>query len=132
MRSHVFYRPADMVTAGHLEQRIGRTVVATHTRSRTRHPGTWSPTTTESVGEREAPLLLAQDALQLAEDHALAFTAGRPPLLLERGDWRQDRALSAKLGLPLAQELPIVPPLPPLEPAAPEEREPVLLHGLDD
>jgi hypothetical protein len=106
-------------------------VVATHTRSRTRRPGGWSAITTESVGEREAPLLLAQDVLRLAEDRALAFTAGRPPLLLERGDWRTHRELAARQGRPMPALL-SVPDLPPLDPAEQEPAEPVLLHGLDD
>jgi type IV secretory pathway TraG/TraD family ATPase VirD4 len=83
MRWHVFHRPADLVTAGHLEQRVGRTVVATHTRARTGHPGSWSPTTTESMGELEAPLLLAQDALQRAEHRAISSTR-RPPAYSSR------------------------------------------------
>jgi type IV secretory pathway TraG/TraD family ATPase VirD4 len=85
----------------------------THTHPRTQHPGSWSPTTTESVGEREAPLLLAQDALQLAEERAIAFTAGRPPLLLERGDWRLSKELADRQGRPV----PALPTVPGLLPA---------------
>jgi hypothetical protein len=83
------------------------------------------------VGVREAPPLLAQDALQLAENRALAFTAGRPPLLLERGDWHQDTPLSGRQGRPVPA-LPSVPELPPLDPPEQEAAEPVLLHGLGD
>ena len=43
MRTHVFYRPADMVTASHLEQRVGRTIVQTHSQSKTRPPGSSTP-----------------------------------------------------------------------------------------
>ena len=39
MRSHVFYRPADMVTATHLEQRVGRTIVQTHSQLEDAPPG---------------------------------------------------------------------------------------------
>jgi type IV secretory pathway TraG/TraD family ATPase VirD4 len=131
MRSHVFYRPADMVTATHLEQRVGRTIVQTHTRSQTRHPGSWSPTTTDGIGERETPLLLAQDALQLAEDRVIAFTAGRPPMLLARGDWRAVPLLVARQQMPVPS-LPAVPALPELHPHHHAEPEPVLAHSIDD
>jgi hypothetical protein len=50
--------------------------------------------TTERLGEREAPLLLGQDALQLADDRAIAFTAGRPPMLLRRGAGPQNPMLT--------------------------------------
>jgi type IV secretion system protein VirD4 len=131
MHSHVFYRPADMVTATHLEERVGRTIVQTHTRSQTRHPGSWSPTTTDGIGERETPLLLAQDALQLPEDRVIAFTAGCPPMLLQRTDWRQDAMLSALQGQPVPA-LPAVPALPSIDPTPPAAAEPEsLLQGVD-
>jgi hypothetical protein len=68
--------------------------------------------------------------VQLAEDRAIAFTAGRPPLLLERGDWRTSSLLAARQGRP-APVLPAVPPLPDLEPPADTEPEPTLLHAID-
>ncbi len=130
MRSHVFYRPADMVTAGHLEDRVGRTIVQTHSGSQTRHACGWSASSTDSVGEREAPLLLAQDALQLAEDRALAFTAGTPPMLLERGDWRRDNLLAERQGQPVPP-LPAVSMLRSIDPTPPAAAEPGLLQGVD-
>jgi hypothetical protein len=58
-------------------------------------------------------------------------SSGRPPLLLERGDRRQDKPVSGRQGQP-APVLPVVPELPSLDP--PEEiaePEPALLHGLE-
>jgi type IV secretory pathway TraG/TraD family ATPase VirD4 len=81
MRSHVFYRPADMVTAGHLEQCIGRTMVETRSRSQTRQPGGWSPSTTESVGEREAPQLPTVPGLPSLDPVAPGVKLAEPALL---------------------------------------------------
>jgi hypothetical protein len=75
-------------------------------------------------------LLLAQDALQLAEDRAIAFTAGRPPMLLGRGDWRAVPMLVERQRMP-APQLPTVPGLPSLEPIAPKLAEPALLQGVE-
>lgn len=140
MRTHVFFRPADLVTASHLEQRVGRTLVASHTRSRTRQPSATSSSLTYGEGEREVPLLLAQDALQLADQLVIGFTAGRPPMRIHRGDWRTDRLLEERQGLPVPELRPVA-PLPDLEPptaekpkapAPPQDKpERVLLRSLD-
>ena len=47
----------------------------------------------EGYAEREQPLLLPHEVLQLDAEHVVAFAGGTPPARLERIDWRSDRAL---------------------------------------
>jgi len=48
----------------------------------------------ESYAEREQPLLLPHEVLQLDAEHVVAFAGGTPPARLKRIDWRSDRQLT--------------------------------------
>jgi type IV secretory pathway TraG/TraD family ATPase VirD4 len=76
-----------------------------------RHNGTSQGATanrSEGYTEREQPLLLPHEVLQLDAEQVIAFAGGTPPARLGRIDWRSDRELSDLVG----QEPPDVPAIP--------------------
>ena len=74
-------------------------------------PGHWRDSDRQLVrgyAEREQPLLLPHEVLQLDAEHVVAFAGGTPPARLERIDWRSDRALHELAHQP-APVVPVIP-----------------------
>jgi len=107
--AHVYYRQRDLETAEALSRRTGSTLVYgrqdSHSQGSASTPtASWS----EGYSEREQPLLLPHEVLQLDAEHVIAFAGGVPPARLGRIDWRNDAQLRALVG----QTPPAVPAIP--------------------
>jgi type IV secretion system protein VirD4 len=103
--AHVYYRQRDVHTAEALSRRTGPMLV------HGRHNGTSqgnASSRSEGYTEREQPLLLPHEVLQLDAEQVIAFAGGTPPARLGRIDWRSDRDLSDLVG----QKPPDVPAIP--------------------
>ncbi len=121
--AHVYYRQRDLETAEALSRRTGSMLVYgrndSHSQGSASTPtASWS----EGYSEREQPLLLPHEVLQLDAEQVIAFAGGVPPARLGRIDWRNDARLRELVG----QQPPAVPVIPetPLVdwPAAPARR----------
>jgi type IV secretory pathway TraG/TraD family ATPase VirD4 len=103
--AHVYYRQRDVHTAEALSRRTGPMLV------HGRHNGTSQGATanrSEGYTEREQPLLLPHEALQLDAEQVIIFAGGTPPARLGRIDWRNDPELNDLVD----QEPPDVPAIP--------------------
>jgi len=81
--NQIFYRPASLGTANHLEERLGqKTVLA---QSQTTHAGTQ---TSEGQAERSIPLLTAWEIQRMADEDIIGFHRALPPFRAKRMDWR--------------------------------------------
>jgi len=99
--AHVYYRQRDVETAEALSRRTGPMLV--HGHSNTHSQGSGSTATTnysEGYAEREQPLLLPHEALQLDAEHVVVFAGGTPPARLGRIDWRNDATLRGLVAQP--------------------------------
>jgi type IV secretion system protein VirD4 len=99
--AQVYYRQRDVETAEALSRRTGPLLV--QGRNNGRSQGTGATTTanwSEGYTEREQPLLLPHEMLQLDAEHVIVFAGDVPPARLERVDWRNDRELQARTALP--------------------------------
>jgi len=67
-----------------------------------------SDSRSEGYTEREQPLLLPHEVLQMDTEHVVAFAGGTPPARLKRIDWRNDPQLRELVGL----QVPAVPAIP--------------------
>jgi len=133
--AHVYYRQRDVETAEALSRRTGSMLV--HGRSNSHSQGSASTPTanwSEGYSEREQPLLLPHEVLQLDAEHVIAFAGGVPPARLGRIDWRNDAQLREFVG----QTPPAVPSIPetPLVDWQPAQRVPAAstssTRSLDD
>jgi len=103
--AHVYYRQRDVETAEALSRRTGPMLVhGRHNGASQGATANWS----EGYAEREQPLMLPHEVLQLDAEHVIAFAGGTPPARLERIDWRCDRQLSDLVGQP-APSVPVIP-----------------------
>jgi Domain of unknown function (DUF3854)/Type IV secretory system Conjugative DNA transfer len=101
----MYYRQRDVETAEALSRRTGPMLVhGRHNGASQGATASWS----EGYAEREQPLMLPHEVLQLDAEHVVAFAGGTPPARLERIDWRRDRQLSDLVGQP-APAVPVIP-----------------------
>jgi type IV secretion system protein VirD4 len=100
--TQIYYRPANLGTASHLEERLGRRSAwaKSHTTHEDRH-------TSDGEAERAIPLLSAWEIQRLADEDILGFHRALPPFRAKRMDWRAFPALVERAKLP-------PPPLAPL------------------
>jgi type IV secretion system protein VirD4 len=105
MESQIYYRPPDLATAKHLEDRLGAYSAYAH--STTAREGS---KTSEGLSERPIPLLSAQEILQLKDEEVISFHRHLPPFRINRVDWRRNDHLQHKRTVPP----PIVPELAPV------------------
>lgn len=99
--AHVYYRQRDVETAEALSRRTGPMLV--HGRHNGTSQGTGATATaswSSGYAEREQPLLMPHEVLQMDAEHVVAFAGGTPPARLERVDWRSDRQLAQLVGNP--------------------------------
>ena len=81
--NQIFYRPANLGTANHLEERLGQYSAWAH--SQTTHAGTQ---TSEGQQERSIPLLTAWQIQRMADEDIIGFHRALPPFRAKRMDWR--------------------------------------------
>src|SRR4051794_24360184 len=107
----LFYRPANLATATHLEERLGQKSV--WAQSHTTHEGSH---TSEGESERPMPLLTAWEIQRLADEAILGFHRDLSPFRAQRMDWRHflELAQRTKIAPPSLSSLSPLPPLPPL------------------
>lgn len=105
MENQLYYRPADLQTAQHLEERLGtRSAYAHSTTSRD------GEETSEGLSERPIPLLTAQEIMQLNDEEIIGFHRQLPPFLFRRMDWHEHPLLRKRHNLPP----PVLSSLPPI------------------
>ncbi len=105
MESQLYYRPADVATARHIEERCGRQSAYAH-QTTEQHGGH----TSEGRSEQAIPLLSAHEFMRYKDHEVIGFHRALPPFKLERMDWRQHHLLQQRRTVP-APELPTLPPL---------------------
>jgi type IV secretion system protein VirD4 len=105
METQLYYRPADLQTAEHLERALGRRSGFAH--SQTLHEGA---ATSEAASEQAVPLLTAQEIRQLADTDVIGFHRALPPFQARRMDWRRFPVLTRRRDIP-PPELPALPAL---------------------
>jgi type IV secretion system protein VirD4 len=110
METQLYYRPADLQTAEHLERALGRRSGFAH--SQTTHEG---EAASEGASEQAVPLLTAQEIKQMADTDVIGFHRSLPPFRARRMDWRRFPVLTSRRDIPP----PELPALPPLEEALP-------------
>jgi type IV secretion system protein VirD4 len=105
MESQMYYRPIDLATAQHLQDRLGKYSAYAH--STTERGGAET-----SIGETEQPipLLTAQEIMQLRDEEIICFHRRLPPFKLDRMDWRNHPFLHARRNIP-APKIVILPRL---------------------
>jgi len=103
--TQLFYRPANLGTANHLEERLGQKSV--WAQSQTTQAGT---RTSEGQAERSIPLLTSWEIQRLADDDILGFHRALPPFRAKRMDWRAFPQLVRRTKIPPPQ-LPHLPEL---------------------
>jgi type IV secretory pathway TraG/TraD family ATPase VirD4 len=110
--AHVYYRQRDVDTAEALSRRTGPALVQSRHNGRSQGMGvTATANWSEGYTEREQPLLLPHEVLQLDAEHVIVFAGGVPPAQLERVDWRSDRQLAELVSLP-PPTVPVIPEMP--------------------
>ena len=102
MESQLYYRPTDIATARHIEERCGRRSAYAH-HSTEQHGGN----TSEGRSEQAIPLLSAYDFARYQDHEVIGFHRALPPFKLRRMDWRQHHLLRQRRTVP-------PPPLPTL------------------
>jgi type IV secretion system protein VirD4 len=114
--SQIFYRPANLGTANHLEERLGQR--PEWAQSQTTHEGKH---TSEGQSERSIPLLSAWEIQRLADEDILGFHRDLPPFQAKRIDWRDFRHLRerTKMPPPLLKRLVELSPVLPIDAAGP-------------
>jgi type IV secretion system protein VirD4 len=112
MATQLYYRPLDLTTAQHIEDRLGQ--VSAYAHSETLKEGT---ATSEGHAERPIPLLTAQEIMQLPDEAVICFHRQFPPFQLNRADWQHQSLLRQRRRLS-APALPQLPPLPVIPTAA--------------
>lgn len=105
MESQLYYRPADLMTAKYLEDRLGLRSAYAH--SATSRDG---EETSEGQTERAIPLLTSQEITQLTDTQVIGFHRHLPPFRLTRCDWRNNALLRERRMLP-APHLKTLPPI---------------------
>jgi type IV secretion system protein VirD4 len=106
METQLYYRPADLDTADHLEHRLGRRSDYAH--SQTTHQGS-SPS--QGLSEQGIPLMTAQEIMHLRDTDIIGFHRLLQPFRAARMDWRRFPILRQRQAMPP----PLLPILPPLE-----------------
>ena len=133
--AHVYYRQRDVETAEALSRRTGPMLVQDrHNRHSQGTGATATANWSEGYAEREQPLLLPHEVLQLDAEHVVAFAGGTPPARLERIDWRNDPQLRELVSQP-APAVPVIPATPLSDWQPPAQRVPSTATGrrsLDD
>jgi type IV secretory pathway TraG/TraD family ATPase VirD4 len=97
----VYYRQRDVETAEALSRRTGPLLV--QSRNNGLSQGAGASTTAnwpQGYTEREQPLLMPHEVLQLDAEHVIAFAGGIPPACLDRIDWRTDPELLHRTARP--------------------------------
>src|SRR6266702_2561285 len=105
METHLYYPPNDLVTAKHIEERLGDKSEYAH--STTSKDG---EETSEGLSERGVPLLTAQEISQLSDEEMICFHRRLPPFKITRMDWRRHPTLKQRRSIP-APELSPLPPI---------------------
>jgi len=105
MESQMYYRPIDLATAQHIQDRLGRQSAYAH--STTEREGV---EVQEGLSEQPIPLLTAQDIMQLSDEEIICFHRCLPPFRLNRIDWRNHPLLRERRDIP-APQLQSLPPL---------------------
>jgi len=122
--AHLYYRQRDVDTAEALSRRTGPLLVQGRHNGRSAGTGTTATASwSEGYTEREQPLLLPHEVLQLDAEHVIAFAGGTPPARLRRIDWRSDPELRRLAHQP-PPAVPAIPAIPLAEwpaPAAPPD-----------
>jgi len=113
MESQLYYRPTDVATARHIEERCGRQSAYAH-QTTAQHGGHSS----EGRSEQAIPLLSAYDFQRYRDHEVIGFHRALPPFKLERMDWRHYPLLQQRQAMP-------PPPLPSLAPLADLPARPV-------
>jgi type IV secretion system protein VirD4 len=103
METQVYYRPADLATAEHLERCLGRQSAFAH--SATIREG---EETSQGLSEQGIPLLTAQEIRQMKDEDIIGFHRHLPPFTLKRVDWRHHTTLQQRRSI----KAPQLPPLP--------------------
>jgi type IV secretory pathway TraG/TraD family ATPase VirD4 len=113
MEQQIFYRPTDLATAKHLEDRCGNRSDYAH--STTSRVGT---ETSEGRSERPLSLINAQAIMRMKDDEIIGFHRHLYPFRMHRVDWRQHTLLKKRHGWPppLLSPLPVLPVIPALVP----------------
>ena len=105
METHLYYRPADLATAEHIERCLGRQSAYAH--STTLREG---EETSQGLSEQGIPLLTSQEIRQLKDEEIIGFHRNLPPFRMKRVDWRHHSALHQRRSIP-APHLPTLPRL---------------------
>ena len=105
MESQLYYRPVDLATAQHIQDRLGRHSAFAH--STTEREG---GETSSAETEQPIPLLTAQEIMQLRDEEIICFHRQYPPFRCDRVDWRSHPLLQQRRSIP-ASELSILPSL---------------------
>src|SRR3712207_2319190 len=106
--TQIYYRPASLGTAVHLEERLGQQAVwaASHTTHEDK-------LVSEGKSERTMPLLSAWEIQRLADEDIVGFHRDLPPFRATRMDWRRFPFLVERTEMPPPQ-LASLPELPPV------------------
>jgi type IV secretory pathway TraG/TraD family ATPase VirD4 len=106
--TQIYYRPASLGTAVHLEERLGQQAV--WAASRTTHE---DRLVSEGRSERTMPLLSAWEIQRLADEDIVGFHRDLPPFRATRMDWRRFPHLVERTKMPPPQlaRLPELPPV---------------------
>jgi type IV secretion system protein VirD4 len=105
MDSQIYYRPADLETAKHLEERLGR--ISGYAQSKTIRSG---EETSQSLGEQAIPLMSAWEIARLKDTDILGFHRRLAPFKARRMDWREQPILKRRAAMP-APALAVLPAL---------------------
>ncbi len=106
METQIYYRPADLATAEHLERCLGRQSAFAH--SATQRAG---EETSQGLSEQGIPLLTAWEIRQMKDEDIIGFHRHLPPFMLKRVDWRHHTTLQQRRSIK-APQLPALPRTP--------------------